>query len=311
MKRDKRKTNGASGKHAGHMSLVPPEAKRPPRPRDTCVCIIMPGMPCGIGADTLSTLDGMRRQIEGAGARFFTAAVQGMSYEHALSEVTAIALQGTPAEDFFYLDTDIAFDPRWILKFAMMEEEILCGTYQQRTAPENWCVNNVSHGDTVQKTKIAPDKAHGVQLCEINDTGFGAVRVRRHVLDRLASLHPELEYVSTRRMPRPAYSLWDPFIFEHGGVRRRTAGDTCWFKRARDAGYRIWAIADMPIDHARMGSCSFMRWLQMRQAQEKQLPACVACGRLTAYPIRFEDGAEGPFCGACVEGGLTVASEGP
>jgi len=263
--------------------------------------MIMPGMPAGISADTFQTVDGMRRVFadNGQESDFYCAAVQGMSYEHALAEVAAIALQGTPAEDFYFLDTDIAHDARWIGKFATMPQDILVGTYQQRTDPTNWCVNNVSHGTTVEKTEILKDHRHGVHLCRINDTGFGAVRLRRRVLDKLASLHPELEYVSFRKLPGPAYSLWDPFIFEHGTVRRRTAGDTCFFKRARDAGFEIWALADMPINHARMGTCSFMRWLKERQTQEKTASLCIACGKLGA--IYFEHGDSGPFCGSCIE----------
>ena len=242
------------------------------KPRSLCVCTIVPGLPAGISHPTLGTLMGMRDLYAKMGTRFSHVGVTGLSYEHALAEVSAKAQEWTSCDDFLFLDADIACDPQWGAIMAAMPQDILCGTYQQRTDPEGWCVNNI---DTVlEAPAMSPE---GLLLVPINDTGFGWVRLRRHVLVRMAKQFPELEYYSQdEKLKGPAYGLWDPFIFEHADPRRfegarrrrRVAGDTCFFKRARMAGFQPWAAAEMVIDHATMGPKSLMQWVEARQKKE-------------------------------------------
>ena len=242
------------------------------RPRSLCVCTIVPGLPAGISHPTLGTLMGIRDVFQKIGAGFVHVGVTGLSYEHALAEVCAKAMQLSTCEDFLFLDADIATDPQWAAVMTAMPQDILCGTYQQRTDPDGWCVNNI---DTqIAAPEMSPE---GILVVPINDTGFGWVRLRRRVIEAMAKHFPELSYYSQdEKIKGECHALWDPFVFEHGDPRRyegkmrrrRTAGDTCFFKRARMAGFQPWAAAEMVIDHAGMGPKSLMQWVEARQKKE-------------------------------------------
>jgi hypothetical protein len=257
-----------SGKGAqGGLSLDEPHGARLVYD-SVCICIIVPSLPCGVGAATLETVFAIRDMYLDNGQRgaFSVVMVQGKSYENALAEVAGRAYQWTGANRFFFLDADIAFPVGWFVPFVTLDRPILVGTYQQRTSPQDWCVNNVDVGTSELELVTDPS---GIRLLRISDTGFGAVMVKRETYRAMAKRYPELLYVSDHaKMKRPVPGLWDPFVFEHGGVRRRPAGDTCFFKRARDSGFEIWCLPDMPIDHAYMGPMSLMDWMAMRERRD-------------------------------------------
>jgi hypothetical protein len=265
-----------------------------------CICVIMPGLPAGVSADTMRTLWGIRSLYEenDQGGDLHVAFVQGASYENALAEVAAIADQVSPARRFFFLDTDIAFDPKWFAPFVTLDRDILVGTYQQRTAPADWCVNTCDQGE--YESELLVDRS-GVRVVRINDTGFGAVMIKRSTYRKMAA-DARLDwtfggkgrcYVSPKGgMKRPVPALWDPFVFEHGGVLRRPAGDTCFFRRARECGFEVWALADMPIDHARMGPMTLVQW-QSLNAKRAELLAAGLNGTAAA------EVSVGERCGGC------------
>ena len=268
------------------------------RPRSVCVAIIMPKIPCGVSGDTMTTVEQGRDLFAKLGVRMAVAMVQGMSYEHALAEVAARALQLTDCEDVFFLDTDVAFDAQWFAIMSIIEDTIVCGTYEQSTAPGSWCINTTEEG--IQESNLRLDPLTGACLARINDTGFGAVRIRRQTLLDMQERYPELRYRSMNHdLPDDAVALWDPIIFEHGGVRRRTAGDTCFFNRARDCGFTPWAVTQMGINHARMGEKSLESWLASKQAEIANLAT-----------LRKASGGEGEGCALCGEWPAPMFVEG-
>ena len=308
------------------------------RPGDVdscCVCIIMPGIPAGISSDTYQVLEGAqgaRTLFHQLGVRFDVAPVQGLSYEHALAESCAIAMQHSDAKRLFFLDTDMSFDARWIAMMCAMDLDVVAGTYQQRTSQGEWCVNTTERG--IFEGSIAVEPRTGQRIVAINNTGFGAVCVRRTVIEKLQRLHHDnrpgkgLNYVSMNPLvEKPAYALWDPWIWEHGsspGVRRRCAGDTNFFKRVRDAGYQPYAPLDMEINHARLGLKSLAQWVAQKQQEAAETlarlrPGQMACGRCGGMPAPYLT-VEGhgdpsiPLCKSCAEymptGKIRLASLG-
>jgi len=279
---------------------------KPIPPRSVVVCLIHPN-PGGITADTFATLFGMRDLYQKIDVPFGVIPVQGMSYEHALAEVAGRAMHWTETEDLFFLDTDIAFDPKWLALMCTMEEDIVCGTYQQRTSPDDWCLNTTQAGWFDEE--LRNDPVTGVQMLAIDDTGFGAVRIRRRCMEDLQRrYHDQLHYFSMfDEVGGPCYALWDPWIYELAGKRRRCAGDTNFFRRARESGYQPWALPQMPINHARMGLQSLNDWVAAQKAKLVSLEQaggvdgtpCSKCGEPPA--VKFtRDGKR--ICRRCAMG---------
>jgi hypothetical protein len=244
---------------------------------------------------TMATITTIRELYRAMGVHCEVRRIFNLSYEHALAEVCGQWMHLTKCEDALFIDADIAFDPRWIPEvFGVREELLLAGTYMQSTSPPgvfcqpgDWCINScgIPQVDAFWRDKLpewAPNYvgesfpriltpgAHGpnglhpkkLLMMQIADTGFGCVRVRREAIETMAKRYPELGY-SSRYVPgQTIHALWDPFIAPLGveKARRRTAGDTCFFMRARECGIQPWAIGNMLIDHANLGAISFEAW---------------------------------------------------
>lgn len=272
-----------------------------PPPRSVAICIIVPN-PGGVTPDTEATWLRSYQIWNELDVGWYYVPQQGLGYEHALAEVCASAMQLTPAKDFFFLDADIAFDPAWLVLMCQMEQDIVCGTYQQRTSPQDWCLNTTQNG--LFRSEIIADPLTGAPILPIDDTGFGAVRVRRRCIEAMQKAHPELSYHSfSPRLPEPAFALWDPWIFEHAGRRRRCAGDTNWFQRAKRLGFQAWALPDMPINHARMGLKSLSQWVAEKKGELVSLEQagdlgdpCCKCAEQPA-PMFTRDGKR--LCRQC------------
>ena len=152
----------------------------------------------------------------------------------------------TDEQELLFIDADNWFGPEVVEGLLAAKSDVITATYRQRIPPHQYVAA------TIGKThpRKAPMRHVGAtRVIEIERDGLGCCLIRRHVLETLYAKHPELEYVSNAGLPRRNIFEYNVFVDDEG-VRRAGQEDRAFFKRVRDAGFKVECLIDATVIHA-------------------------------------------------------------
>lgn len=165
--------------------------------------------------------------------------------------------------DLFFLDADVACDPGSIVRMVEHDVDVVLGMYRARCFQESYLFLSYPHG---------VDMANN-GLCEIRGGPCGFMRIRRHVLERMAAeLHPN-QWIPD--MQNPGSKI--PHIFEFGQRFEHYVGEDIGFcLKWREMGGRIWMDPDITLHHIgkQVFTSNFGRsWDAAQSVSRKELEA--------------------------------------
>jgi hypothetical protein len=159
-----------------------------------------------------------------------------------------------------FVDSDVWFDSSIVV--VMMQEctDVLTCTYRKRKPPHDFCLRPIGNQQPhARRLFEAPMRIVEIQqsevpargtarVLEIESDGLGCTLVRRHVIEKMVSDHPELTYVDDDGAKR--YWLFQPFVATDAeGVARPACDDKAFFLRARGSGFKVECLIDATIFH--------------------------------------------------------------
>lgn len=133
-------------------------------------------------------------------------------------------------DDVVWIDSDIEWNPEWIVKLLSSNKDVIGGTYRKKTDEfEEYVLKKVD------EIKIEND------LMEVNGLGFGFIRISRKVMQMLWDT--SVEYSSDGKQARN--------IFEFGFSENKEliGEDIMVCKKIIDAGYKIYLDTTMTCNH--------------------------------------------------------------
>ena len=154
----------------------------------------------------------------------------------------------TNEPELLFIDSDTWFDPEIVTTMQAAKADVITCTYRQRNPPHKFVAATLGGGkDVPTELRNSPVRmVDGKRVVEIERDGLGCCLIQRRVIEKLCV--PELEYVSTDS-GRRAWNLFEYGITEVDGVRRAGAEDRAFFKRVRDAGFKVECLIDATIVH--------------------------------------------------------------
>jgi hypothetical protein len=160
----------------------------------------------------------------------------------ALSKIANFFINNTEHEYLFFLDSDIGFNPKDVLKLLSHQVPIVSGAYPMKTIPERYCV------DIVQ-----PEQRHG-DLVRINGNGMGFVLIHRQVFLDIAKQNPGLKYIPSDYHSDTLHTSAElnnsyHYFAEHQTQNGFMSEDKSFFHRAQQIGYNIWLDPTIKLSH--------------------------------------------------------------
>ena len=144
-----------------------------------------------------------------------------------------------------FIDSDLVWRDKDLLRLVKCEEEFVCGLYPYKTEKENYpaLIAKSSSGTYIEK--------NGLILLDGAPTGF--LKLNRSVFDKLLKVHKDLEINETDSQGREE-TYYN--IFECKQIGDKWYGEDYYFcKLWTDIGGPIWAIPD--IDFIHIGTKSY------------------------------------------------------
>lgn len=187
----------------------------------------------GVGAGFAFALSETARDLDRAGIGCEVALFSGDCHvDDARNRLVRDFLE-TDCTDLFFLDADMRWDASDLIRLVEAPGDIVGATYPLKQAKDGYPVRWLSGERPI---------AGGLVECEALPTGF--LRIRRHVLEKLAAKAETFAPKSDGRSPIP-------LIFERT-LRdgQRWGGDYTFCMKWREAGGRIFVDPDVRLEHA-------------------------------------------------------------
>ena len=229
-------------------------------------------------AQGMFTLAGIASQY-GIGVGYATIANESL-VTRARNELVHAFLQNTKATHMMFIDADIKFDPKSIVRMLLADQDVVVGAYPLKTL--NWeSVVEKSRYDysefTAQSAAVEaamyvinvhkPDpemvgKQVDVQvkngLLEVYDAGTGFMLMKRHVLEKMIENYPDTMYYSDKDMTeelekRKRFALFDTMI---DSDKRYLSEDYTFCRRWQELGGKIYLDVNTTLSH--IGSYTFV-----------------------------------------------------
>lgn len=142
-------------------------------------------------------------------------------------------------ESLIFLDADVAWEPESLLALAQYDRDIVAGVYPKRSMHDMEYPVHVAPG-----TKLYSDKEG---LVEVLGAPTGFMKIKRHVLEKMAKKNGHRRYKSKAARPdEPAETI----IFERtyeGGVRY--GGDIAFCRNWAKMGGKVYIDPEMNLTH--------------------------------------------------------------
>jgi hypothetical protein len=177
--------------------------------------------------------------IEAAGFEHGYTQTLGNPYiSGARAEITRKALDAK-ADTIIYIDYDVSWDPKDLLKLIQAEGDVVAGTYRCKTDNREEILYMGAVFNDPQDFKPI-GRADGCLKAKAVPAGF--LKVTTAAIDRFMRAYPELCY-------GPQYSL-SIDLFHHGAHEGLWWGEDYAFSRNYiDCGGEIWLVPDLNLDH--------------------------------------------------------------
>jgi hypothetical protein len=142
------------------------------------------------------------------------------------------------ATHLMFIDVDLGFDPEAIIRLMLANQDVVGGVYPMKRVPIRYVINTV------------PNPATMGDLVEVSTLGTGFMMVKRHVLEKMCEIHPELKYrdnIGIGAQYEPLmFGLFDTMIDEH---QNYLSEDWTFCYLWRKAGGKIFADTGIKLDH--------------------------------------------------------------
>tara|TARA_B100001057_G_scaffold355487_1_gene357505 strand:- start:322 stop:987 length:666 start_codon:yes stop_codon:yes gene_type:complete len=136
-----------------------------------------------------------------------------------------------------FVDADIQFDPKDIIKLLNHNKDIVGGIYPQKTLPPKMVVNTLNNGETQGN------------LIEVGTLGTGFMMIKRSVFDKLIEkgATPYVDAIGlTQEENANQYDFFQCTIDSKG---RYLTEDWSFCRRWRQLGGKIWADKTIGLTH--------------------------------------------------------------
>lgn len=229
-------------------------------------------------AQAMFSLSGIASQY-GISVGYATIANESL-VTRARNELVNAFLLNTKATHMMFIDADIKFDPKSIVRMLLADQDVVVGAYPLKTL--NWeSVVEKSRYDysefTAQDAAVEaamyvinvhkPDpemvgKQVDVQvkngLLEVYDAGTGFMLMKRHVLEKMIENYPDTMYYSDKDMTeeqekRKRYALFDTMI---DSDKRYLSEDYTFCRRWQELGGKIHLDVNTTLSH--IGTYTFV-----------------------------------------------------
>jgi hypothetical protein len=160
----------------------------------------------------------------------------------ARSRIANFFINNTEHEYLFFLDSDIGFNPKDVIKLISHNVPIVSGSYPMKIIPERYCIDVVS-----------PEQRSG-DLLKINGNGMGFVIIHRQVFLDIAKKYPGLKYIPSDHHSDTPHTLGEKsnsyhYFLEHPSPNGFMSEDKSFFHRARQVGYDVWLDTTIRLNH--------------------------------------------------------------
>lgn len=160
----------------------------------------------------------------------------------------------TDATDLFFIDADVGFDPKGVVRFLELEEGIIAGVYPLKQDLLSFPVRIKTEDDVPVGKKIGEPHEY---LIETEFLPMGFVKIKRDVIEKMQKAYPELKYESNvieiSEAKRGGYDLFNMGVMQDG--KRWTTEDYAFCSRWRDIGGQLWVYPNLTFEH--VGKKSF------------------------------------------------------
>jgi len=220
-------------------------------------------------AQAMFTLSGIAAQY-GVGVGYATIANESL-VTRARNELVHAFLQNTKATHMMFIDADIKFDPKSIIRMLIADEDVVVGAYPLKTLNWESVVEKARYSDiaaqdaakeaamyVINVHKPDPDmvgKTVDVQikngLLEVYDAGTGFMLMKRHVLEKMMEAYPDTMYYSDKDMSeelskRKRFALFDTMIDDD---KRYLSEDYTFCRRWQALGGKIYLDVNTNLSH--------------------------------------------------------------
>ena len=227
-------------------------------------------------AQAMFTLSGVCAQY-GIGVGYATIANESL-VTRARNELVNAFLLNTKATHMMFIDADIKFDPRSIVRMLVADQDVVVGAYPLKTLNWESVVEKSRNSDLTAQDAAKeasmyvinvhkPDqemvgKQVDVQivngLLEVYDAGTGFMLMKRHVLEKMIENYPDTMYYSDKDMTedsekRKRYALFDTMI---DSDKRYLSEDYTFCRRWQELGGKIYLDVNTHLSH--IGTYTFV-----------------------------------------------------
>ena len=227
-------------------------------------------------AQAMFSLSGVCAQY-GIGVGYATIANESL-VTRARNELVNAFLLNTKATHMMFIDADIKFDPRSIVRMLIADQDVVVGAYPLKTLNWETVVEKSRNSDLTAQD--APNEASmyvinvhkpdqemvGKQvdvqivngLLEVYDAGTGFMLMKRHVLEKMIENYPDTMYYSDKDMTedlekRKRYALFDTMI---DSDKRYLSEDYTFCRRWQELGGKIHLDVNTHLSH--IGTYTFV-----------------------------------------------------
>jgi len=206
----------------------------------------MIGLPCGGGTVSEKTVVGLfnlGKDLRSNGIDHGLLTLSNSSLiSQGRSKIANFFINNTEHEYLFFLDSDIGFESKDVLKLLAHQVPIVSGAYPMKIIPERYCV------DVVQ-----PEERRG-DLLKIGGNGMGFVFIHRQVFLDIARQYPGLKYTPSDYHSDTPHTQAEMENSYHYFAEQRTENgfaseDKSFFHRARQVGYDVWLDTSIKLNH--------------------------------------------------------------
>lgn len=150
------------------------------------------------------------------------------------------AMKQTACTHILWLDDDMGFDPKWVMRLICCGHEFACAVGVRKVDHLSLCCNYKS-----AQIRVHPH----TKFVELRHVGFAFVLMQRSVIDKMCAAYPELQYDTGKEPPEWALFL-DMIDTKEKTPGERLSEDYSFCERWMRIGGEIWADPEATLIHA-------------------------------------------------------------
>tara|TARA_B110000211_G_scaffold20968_1_gene21739 strand:+ start:90 stop:842 length:753 start_codon:yes stop_codon:yes gene_type:complete len=171
----------------------------------------------------------------------------------ARNECLSNFMNNTDLEYFIFIDSDISFNAKDVIKLMNYDKPIVAGTYPKKVL--NWMdIQNCFYNDTPEDTKELLKKTSQYTiyekqdaiikdgLLEVNRVGTGFMMIKRSLVLKLAKKYPELMY---KENGKKGYGLFECAIIN----KEHLSEDYAFCERVKSIGEKVYIDPKLNLIH--------------------------------------------------------------